>query len=670
MSDAVTADMADPDASTTSAGKGRSDTATDRRVYRAATVLTIVPIVAAAVRNGLSGWFPTHDAGMTTIWVRDVFSANPPLHAQPMRFPKGQTEWPHYLGIIHHYVLAVPVRLFGVSWGILLGMMLLGICWVLLAAWLLRRRVGPRVGLVGCTVLVALQWSLGSQLLIDPTPVQTGTLALFAFCVAAWSAADGDPRSPIPLALTANYLFLVHPQFVLIVPATVVVVMSVWFLRTRGHRPGRVAAHPPGRRDVIGAAMVTVLCWLPTMIDMLPGHDGNLRIWISSMLDQSNMSDHKLFDVVRVVTSPLTDRPFWLRDSITHPAFTYTRLRGSVTHAVIALAILGTIVLATVVVARRRRDTTVVTGITVGLVVWAAWVTTLYRQPGRNFVYTLASWPIAAYITMIVAIGVGRAIGARAVIDVPAARATVMGVLFAAMIVLVVASLPLSDFGSTTSRTDVTAANDIRRAIKRQVEPGSPVLVDASGYPPRGYTAAAIIALEDKGIAARVPAGRESMLYRSTRQLDPDHPDAGRRLTLTSDPLAGPDGARIITASCPGLHETLTRHITRLEFLTEWFGTGDAPRLRTTATSEPDVVADVDSLLAAIHDDPRTAFDDLETIDQLILLDGGLAGSTAAGLATAIGVPGTTNTALREWLADRHRLLRSGCAYIVFLSEE
>lgn len=94
----------------------------DRVMFRLTMLVAVAPIISSAVLAGTSGWYPTRDAAFTTVWIRDVFSAHTPLHGQAMRFPDCAVDVPHYLGVVHHYYLAVPVELFGVSWGLVIGM--------------------------------------------------------------------------------------------------------------------------------------------------------------------------------------------------------------------------------------------------------------------------------------------------------------------------------------------------------------------------------------------------------------------------------------------------------------------------------------------------------------------------------------------------------------------
>ena len=86
-------------------------------LFRAAVVVAVLPILVAGVRAASNGWFPTSDDGHVAIRSHDVFSSSPPL-VGPW---SSASAWTHrnvaLPGPFEDYVLAVPVRLFGVGAG-------------------------------------------------------------------------------------------------------------------------------------------------------------------------------------------------------------------------------------------------------------------------------------------------------------------------------------------------------------------------------------------------------------------------------------------------------------------------------------------------------------------------------------------------------------------------
>ncbi len=647
----------------------------DRALYRLAMFFAITPIISSAVQNGISDWFPTHDAAYTTVWIRDVFSAHTPLHGQPMRFPTGAADVPYYLGVVHQYFLAVPVELFGVSWGLLIGMALLNSIWVITALWLLRRRVGYRWGLIGCVTVTMLIWSLGSQMLIDPTPVRTGPLAFFAFCVASWSVADGDSRALIPLACTASYLFLTHPQYVLVVPVPAAIAVVIALVRLRRERADAPEGWAQVRRSFVrgaaGACATTVVLWLPAIIDQVFHPGGNIRVWFDSMLSQSGRSGKGLLDTIRVVSSPLTEVPFWFRDSIGHPGFTSGGPIGDAAAQFVTLAVVGVVVVSILVTARRRSDNTVMSGLAIGIVAWIAWVSTIYRQPGNRFVraYLVTSWPLAAFITTMVVLGIARSVWVRAHLRGAIARRRAGVLLVGAAGVCTLLAIPTVDFGTSTTRKNVAAANHIRRGIRARVARGAPVLVVAGSYPPRTFLPVAILELEDRGIPVRVSPGRDTILYRSFRGLKRARPAPGRRLSLRSTPLPSSPGRALIAAGGTPLREPVDTYLDRTRALQRWAGSTGLLSALPPVREMPPRLQPIGKLLTALRGtdaaDRESLFGSSHFVHSLISIDDALAAG-GKNLATELGVPGMTNAQLRTWLRDRAVVLDGG-HYWVYL---
>lgn len=130
----------------------------DRTLFRVA--VAGAPIAISAIRNGMLDWQPSADAAITAVRTNDVFSAHPPLIGLPAFPSVGSTIEYRYLGAPVNYLLAVPVRLFGVTWGIVLGMGILNTLWFVLAMWLIRRRVGYRTGVSAILQPVDSGWML------------------------------------------------------------------------------------------------------------------------------------------------------------------------------------------------------------------------------------------------------------------------------------------------------------------------------------------------------------------------------------------------------------------------------------------------------------------------------------------------------------------------------
>ena len=173
------------------------------------------------------------------------------------------------------------MKLLGTTWGVLLGMATLNSAALLTGAWLIRRRVGYRLGLVGCAFLASLVWAVGSEVVVDITPMQMGVMPYMLLLLAAWSVADLDLAAIPILAVVGNYLFLDHLTFALAVPVLTVwsLALLAWGLRRR--RRDERDAWPATRRRLVRfgglAVALTVVVWLPPLYQQLFGTGpGNL----------------------------------------------------------------------------------------------------------------------------------------------------------------------------------------------------------------------------------------------------------------------------------------------------------------------------------------------------------------------------------------------------------
>ncbi len=240
-----------------------------KRIYHVAVVLAVTPIVVSALRNGLGGWVPTGDAAITTLRIKDVFTAHPPLVGMAALTSTGTSHPYSFPGALQLYLLAVPVKLLGTSWGPLLGMAAINSAFLVLTAWLLRRRVGFLGAIIGCAFLASLVWAVGSQVIVDLTPMQMDPLPFILLLVAAWSVADGDDAALLVLAVVGNYLVLDHLKFTIAAPGLGLFALVAYALHLRSTRRADPDGWPARRRHAAawfgGALAFTAVVWLPPL---------------------------------------------------------------------------------------------------------------------------------------------------------------------------------------------------------------------------------------------------------------------------------------------------------------------------------------------------------------------------------------------------------------------
>lgn len=525
----------------------------DRTVFRIAVAVAVMPIAIAAIRNGLMGWYPTWDSAYTASRVHDVFTRHPPLIGL-YAAPSGESGPPYnYLGAIGMYLLAPTTKLFGFRWGLPIGMAILNTGWFVTAMWLARRRIGYRAGLVAVLFGASLVWALGSQILIDPTPANAGSIAVLCLLIAAWGTADGDPYALFVLAVSANYLVLSHPQFALVAPAVAGTGVIVWIIRLARLRKTSPPHWPRHRRRHLrwfaASIAVTVAMWLPPVIQQLTSPDGNLgRLFhaATSSSNDSGTAHRTLLGAFGVVSSPFTTWPLWFRDSLLAPNFdAHGPTAAFVTQALGVAVVLGLMILFALR-ARARHDVTVLLAYLIGLVGWGGWLASAVANPsglGYKLNYFRALWPFAVFIWFTLAVGLIRSGLLRKPSWFPKARSVTTSCAAVGVLVFALASVPITEYGAGGPLETIRPARQLRAAIEHDVpRDEGPILLQAD-FNSRSLAlyASAAVAFEEFGIPFRVRGDHDIGNFRTFRAYDPTKRNATRIMTVSSRP---PDGHR------------------------------------------------------------------------------------------------------------------------------
>jgi hypothetical protein len=220
-------------------------------------------------------WYPVLDDALTELRVRSVTSGHPPLIGLPGRIGTPVHPGSH-LGPISFYLLWPVYRLFGASaWSLQLATAFLHVVAIALTLWIAFRRRGVALMLGFAVVLVALVAFFGPLVLTDPWNPYLPVLWWVAFLVAIWAATCGDVVGP-PVAAVAGAMCLqTHISYAGLVPglAAVAAVVVVVRLARRRLRWSRAATW-----SVAVAVGVTVLAWIPPIVQQLGNDPGNLRI--------------------------------------------------------------------------------------------------------------------------------------------------------------------------------------------------------------------------------------------------------------------------------------------------------------------------------------------------------------------------------------------------------
>lgn len=503
----------------------------DRRqaaIAAALIALLLVPFIASAVRANRVEWLPSGDDALIGLRAHDVFTEHRPLIGQPstshLYGPEQGTAHP---GPIEFYWLAVPLRVFGPAVGMILGSLAFNLAGVLIAAWVVLRRAGPRVAAWSAVVLSGVLWSEGTAILSDPISSNAGGIPLLALAALAWAVADGDHRL-LPLgALVGSWV--VQQHLAISLPATSMVLFGVggaalgglvgWRNRRRGSvdeigsTPAEAHADADADADssgapsppdppasdrawpwVLAALLVAALCWSPVLWQQATADRGN----ISAVIEYATHGESETGSIGAVAGARQAVRafgvpPVLVRSDLTGRDFFSGPLSPLETASAVAVA---AILAATVVLQRRRRRTLALLCLT-ALVLAAAGAVNGSTIPDsiEQFRINFYRWAfVVAWLTWI-ALGWLATIGVRAVLDRRHAELPRALPRLAPLAAIAIMAIP-------AIATVATAGDDDARR-------------DQSGFPTMRAMAAAAVDVADEGGAERVTLvlrGRSAVL--------------------------------------------------------------------------------------------------------------------------------------------------------------
>lgn len=474
----------------------------DRAVYRVAAVCAVMPVVVQVVRSGLSGWVPAHDAAPTVVRAKFALGTSPTLVGMYTDATQATGLPTYFPGPWQLYWMWGPIKAFGTTWGPLIAMGLLSVGWILLAGWFVSRRLGYRTAIGTLAFLAMLTQVLSPALLASPVPMVAVLIPFATFCFGMWAFAAGDEGVLPALALVANFLLLGHLVLTILVPAIALVGAAMWLVGLLMHRRRDPSGWPAMKRstlrNVAGAAAVTVVAWLPAVVQQIGGQSGNLvNLWHAKGAQTPDSVPY--WDALARWISLFMPPQFWSRSSRAD-SFMASNVASPSTFALVATGVVlsGALVMLAVV-AFRRRDRPAFTVVVLAAVAFVgSWLTVVRsfgaEQPRTSYVQSC--WVVAMFVTFAAVYAAVRLAPLRL------RRVASSGAL------VVVIALGLVNLPHANASKGVTAASD------QVIETSShlnPLVVDAlrgSGLvavQPRGfglypYAASAVVALNDAGI--------------------------------------------------------------------------------------------------------------------------------------------------------------------------
>ena len=474
----------------------RSDRS-DRIIAIVVIAVACLPIVVATVRALVHGWTPIGDDGLLAIRAQDLFSRHIPLLGTASSASFLATKPLNNPGPLYFYVLGLPVAAFGSAVGTAVGAAAVNVAAVSAIGMVAWRRAGLLGTALAMVVASTLAWSMGSELLYDIWQPHGLLLPFLGFLFLIWSVAAADWPA-LPLAIGAGSLLMqTHLTYGYLTPLLVMAGLTLGLLQSRRSRRAVAregeplmttpAASRAGRWIMVGL-LVGVLAWTPSLIEQVTTSDGNISRLVRQIQDPPKGVVGGT-GALRLTATVLADPPFWGRDSFpdtfrpagtpygsTAPTVDGTGAIGT-RHAAAAIGIILLVLGGLALIAWRRRNAHGLAASAIAVLALAgSWYTAskvtvdIVGVAPHQFRFL---WPTAAFITLVVVLGIVETIRAESVV------ATVRVLALAIVVVMTLWNLPT--YAATVGPQLEAASLPTIRDLDRQLGPAErsqPLLLD------------------------------------------------------------------------------------------------------------------------------------------------------------------------------------------------
>lgn len=245
---------------------------------RLPTLVAIVPLLAAALRALVTSWYPIGDNAFFTLRARDVLTEHHPLLGTWTSASLTVGTRINNPGPLLFDVLAAPAKIDAVA-GTVVGVVALHVASVVLGVHWARRIAGTEGAWAVAGAFVALEWAMGSEILVEPWQPHSLLLPFLTFLVLVWALVAGEARA-LPWAVgVASLLVETHLSYALLVPGLGLLGLGV-LLGTTIRAEGGLGAWAALRRPAVIALLVLGVAWLQPVIEQVTG-DGNLATVIT-----------------------------------------------------------------------------------------------------------------------------------------------------------------------------------------------------------------------------------------------------------------------------------------------------------------------------------------------------------------------------------------------------
>ena len=260
--------------------------------------LAVTPLVVAAVRAIGGGWYPIGDNAFFTLRARDVLTSHHPLLGTWTSASLTVGTRINNPGPLLFDVLALPAKV-DVAAGTVIGVVALHIASVLLAIHWARRVADATGAWAVAAAFLALEWAMGSEILVEPWQPHSLLLPFLCFLVLVWALVAGQAGALPWAAGMASLVVQTHLSYALLVPGlsvlgVVILVGSSW--RTTGW----TRTWSRLRRPWLVTLAVLAVAWLQPGIDQVAG-EGNLATVVTHGAGGAKVAGPRF--AARVVTS-------------------------------------------------------------------------------------------------------------------------------------------------------------------------------------------------------------------------------------------------------------------------------------------------------------------------------------------------------------------------------
>jgi hypothetical protein len=263
-----------------------------RRLRPALVVAGLLGVLAVPLGIALGvlhspRWYPLLDLAQTELRVRDVGTGDSPLVGLAGRIQAYGQQGSHP-GPISFWGLAVFYRLYGASpWALQAASVtlhLIAMGGILAVAY---RRGGARLTLAFAAVLAVLTHAYGSATLTEAWNPYMPVLWWLLFLVAIWSVLVDDLAMLPVAAFAGSFCLQTHISYLGLVGGVAGLTLAVVAVETYRRREDRAVVRSVLRWGAL-AALVTVVLWIPPLIDQVTNDPGNATMIVENFRNPSS----------------------------------------------------------------------------------------------------------------------------------------------------------------------------------------------------------------------------------------------------------------------------------------------------------------------------------------------------------------------------------------------